>query len=83
MVRSAYREFETQITMAASVRPAKGDLIRRTVLDQVHEFTLAGILAQLPSVSPQLIKKVLSGMKDDGSVRLVGRGRGASWRVTP
>ena len=80
IVRSAYREFETQVT-AAPARPAKGDMIRRTLLEQTGSFTLAGISAQLPGVSPQLIKKVLGRMKAEGLVRLEGRGRGASWML--
>jgi Fic family protein len=80
IVRSAYREFETQVT-AAPARPAKGDMIRRTLLEQTGSFTLAGLSAQLPGVSPQLIKKVLGKMKAEGLVRLDGRGRGASWTL--
>jgi Fic family protein len=80
VVRSAYKELETQVTSAA-VRPAKGDMARRIVLEQDGEFTLADLSAQLPSASPQLIKKVLSELKGEGRVRLAGRGRGATWNV--
>ena len=80
VVRSAYRELETQVTSAA-VRPAKGDMVRRIVLEQDGGFTLADLSAQLPSASPQLIKKVLSELKGEGRVRLAGRGRGATWNV--
>ena len=62
---------------SASARPAKGDLVRRTVLAQVEEFTLADLSAQLPTASRQLIKKVLAGLKKGGKVRLAGRGRSA------
>ena len=51
------------------------------MLAQVEEFTLADLSAQLPSASPQLIKKVLAGLKKAGKVRLAGKGRGARWRV--
>ena len=80
IVRSAYQEFEAQVN-SASARPAKGDLVKRTVLDQVGEFTLGDLSAQMPSASPQLIKKVLNELKREGQVRLVGRGRGARWAV--
>ena len=80
VVRSAYKELETQVTSAA-VRPAKGDMVRRIVLEQAGEFTLADLSAQLPSASPQLIKKVLNELKGPGRVRLAGRGRGAKWNV--
>ena len=80
VVRSAYQEFETQVTMA-KVRPAKGEMVRRIVLEQAGEFTLADLSAQLPIASPQLIKRGLSELKGEGRVRLTGRGRGATWRV--
>ena len=51
------------------------------MLAQPDSFTLAEIAAELPGVSPQLIKKVLAGLRRDGKLRLMGRGRGAVWRV--
>jgi len=81
IVRSGYKDFESQVASTAS-RSAKSDLVRRIVLDQAGEFTLADLAAELPNASPQLIKKVLSELKDTGHIRLSGRGRGAKWRVT-
>jgi Fic family protein len=80
VLRSAYKEFERQI-QSIKARPAKSDLVRRTVLVQVEAFTLADMAVQLPAASPQLIKKVLAEMKRAGRVRLTGRGRGARWEV--
>jgi Fic family protein len=79
-LRGAYKEFEHQVE-SVEARPAKSDLVRQTVLGQVEPFTLADMAAQLPSASPQLIKKVLAEMKNAGRVRLTGRGRGARWEV--
>lgn len=56
-------------------------MVRRAVLEQAGDFTLADLSAQLPSASPQLIKKILSELKAQGLVRLNGRGRGATWNV--
>ena len=81
MIRSAYREFEHAVE-SASARPPKTDLVRKTILDQLEEFTLADLAAQLPSISTQLIKKVLTEMKLAKQVRLSGHGRGARWRRT-
>lgn len=79
-LRNAYKEFAHQVE-SAQARPAKSDLVRQTVLAQVEKFTLAGMAAQLPVASSQLIKKVLAEMKKDGKVRLAGRGRGARWEI--
>ena len=81
VLRSGYREFERNVESAAR-RPAKSELVRRTVLEQVGRFTLADLAQQLPAASPQLIKKVLAALKREGKIRLTGRGRGASWEVT-
>jgi hypothetical protein len=50
---------------------------RQNVLAQVEQFTLGDLAAQLPSASPQLIKKVLAELKKQDRIRLVGRGRAA------
>ena len=80
MLRRAYVEFELQMG-SVEARPAKSDLVRRAVLAQVEQFTLGDLAAQVPAASPQLIKKVLAGMKHQGTVRLLSRGRGARWEV--
>lgn len=78
IVRRAYNEFKRQVE-SIDARPAKSDLVRQTILAQVEQFTLSDLMTQVPSASPQLIKKVLSELKDEKKVRLTGRGRGARW----
>lgn len=80
IVRSAYQGLEEQVA-SAPVRRGKSELICRIVLGRPDAFSLAEIAAEIPSASPQLIKKVLGSMKRAGLVTLVGRGRGAEWRV--
>jgi len=80
VLRSGYREFERQVE-STGVRPAKSELVRRTVLEQLGRFTLADLVQQAPAASPQLIKKVLAELKHEGKIRLTGRGRGASWEL--
>ena len=82
VLRRAYQELEQKVE-SAEARPAKSELIRQTVLSQVEQFSLADLAAQVPSVSPQLIKKVLSELKKAGKLRLIGKGRGARWEVIP
>lgn len=80
VLRRAYDELDLQMG-SVEARPAKGDLVRQTILTQVEQFTLGDLVAQVPVASPQLIKKVLAEMKQQGKVRLLGRGRGARWEV--
>ena len=81
-LRRAYKEFERQME-STEARPAKSDLVRQTVLAQVEQFTLGDLVAQLPSASTQLIKKILAELKKQDKIRLVGRGRGARWEIIP
>lgn len=80
VLRRAYLEFSDKVESCAGL-PPKTELARRLILSQVGEFTLAEVLAQLPGVSVQLLKKVLAEMKAAGQLSLTGRGRGARWRV--
>lgn len=80
VLRRAYKELEHHVESIEG-RPAKSDLARQTVLAQVEQFTLGDLCAQLPSASPQLIKKVLGELKKQEKVRLIGRGRGARWEI--
>ena len=80
ILRQAYREFEEKIT-STEMHSAKSDSVRKLICSQVEQFTLAEISRQLPSVSSQLIKKILSELKAKGIVTLRGRGRGARWEV--
>jgi hypothetical protein len=81
VLRSGYREFERQIE-PTGVRPAKSELVRRTVFEQPGRFTMADLVQEASAASPQLIKKVLAELKHEGHVRLTGRGRGAAWELT-
>ncbi|MCC6681235.1 MAG: Fic family protein [Phycisphaeraceae bacterium] len=80
VLRRGYADFSHQVEGYAG-QPAKTELVRRTILAQVGEFTLADLQSQLPHVSVQLLKKVLAEMKTAGQIALSGRGRGARWNV--
>ena len=80
IIRRGYQEFERR--METTQAPVKTDIVRDAVMNQASPFTLADIAAQCPSVSPQMIKKVLAGLKQEGLVQLAGRGRAARWTVT-
>ena len=81
VLREGYRDFAQKVD-SASGRPTKSDLLRQAILDQVGPFTISKILIQVPTASPQLVKNVLLALKQEGAVKLTGRGRGALWQVT-
>jgi len=80
LLLQAYEAFETAVNAGDAHMP-KSDMIRQEILDHPDEFTLADMSTRLPSVSSQLIKKVLSDLKRESRVKLSGRGRSARWRV--
>ncbi|MFC1588605.1 Fic family protein [Planctomycetota bacterium] len=79
ILKRAYDEFARRIE--ESEGSGKSELVRQIITGQLEPFTLSELQSQCPSVSMQLIKKVLAGMKKAGKVRLNGRGRGASWEI--
>jgi Fic family protein len=81
IVRRAYTEFAEKVE-SATTRGAKSELARQAALAQVGPFTLGDLKAQVPSASPQLLKKVLAALKKEGSVKVVGHGRSARWEVS-
>ena len=78
IINRAYREFAEAVE-SREKGPGKTELAREVIAGMEGQFSLSEIRAQLPSVSEQLIKRVLQQMKADGRLRLVGRGRGARW----
>lgn len=79
VIRRGYEELARQVESAEDT--GKSELIRQAILRQPGAFTLADIQASCPSVSGQLIKKVLAQLKGEGKASLSGRGRGARWQI--
>jgi Fic family protein len=79
-VRLAYGEFEKRFE-SVKASGGKSELVRQTIARQTGPFSLSDIRSQCPSVSPQAIKKVLKKLREEGRVRLSGKGRGARWHL--
>lgn len=80
VLKQAYDELEDKVDKSVNGQ-AKSELVKQAVLSQLAQFSLQDIVRALPSVSEQLVKKVLAEMKEEGRVTLQGKGRGARWRV--
>jgi Fic family protein len=78
IISRAYREFAEAIESREG-GAGKTELVRQVIAGTEGQFSLSEIRAQLPSVSEQLVRRVLQQMKADGRLKLVGRGRGARW----
>jgi Fic family protein len=82
ILRQACKELAENMEMSQSATTGKGELVERTVLAQIGAFTLRDIQLQCPNVSSQMIKKILNDMKKNKILILVGRGRGARWKLS-
>ncbi len=81
ILRQAYKEMTDHIENSSHLISGKGEVVEAAVFKQLGSFSLREIQQQCPHVSAQMIKKVLNDLKKDKKVILVGRGRGALWKV--
>lgn len=78
----AYDEMETNISdlQWQGVRAPKSQLIKTAIERAEPAFSIADICVQIPTVSRELVKKVVQQLRAEGSLEPVGKGRGAQWR---
>jgi Fic family protein len=81
ITKEAYGELSERVSIQDDYMGGKSELIRQKALSQIGPFTLSDLKAEVKSVSSQLIKKILSQLKDEGHLELQGKGRGAFWKV--
>jgi Fic family protein len=77
----AYREFEERVGTITTSRGAKSAHIRRVIDRKVGPFAISDVEAECPGISRDMIRVVLRRLRDQGVLRLEGRGRGAKWVV--
>ncbi len=76
---SAYQAFMAR-TEEERGRGQKSERVRRFVLEQAPtSFSIADIQKAVSGVSPQTVRLVLNGLRDEGLLS-VGKGRGARWK---
>ncbi|OED42073.1 hypothetical protein ACH42_12630 [Endozoicomonas sp. (ex Bugula neritina AB1)] len=78
----AYEELEVRVEalQGQSSRAPKSQLITVAIKERNEPFSVADICLQIPTVSRELVKKVIQGLREQGSLRPVGKGRGAQWK---
>jgi len=80
ILKSAYREFEQRLGQVAEPRGAKTEIVQNTVARIAGEFSLADLERSCPTVSRDMIRRVLRDLQKAGHVECLGRGPGARWR---
>ncbi len=78
----AYTEYEQSLKMMEAPRGAKTSIIQEKVRNLNGEFMLTELETLCPSVSRDMIRKVLKDLKKEGKVECIGRGPNARWKVS-
>jgi Fic family protein len=79
ILKTAYREMAERME-SPETRGAKTGMIENWIKKRRSDFTLSEIQQALPSVSRDMIRKVLKDMSRDNRIQSYGHGRSAVWR---
>jgi Fic family protein len=82
MLAKAYRDFELRVEAVSEGRGAKTELVLDTLGRLTGEFTARDIRDRCPTVSIDLVRRVLRLEQNAGRVKCMGRGPDAKWRRT-
>lgn len=77
----AYGEFRERAGRLMTARGSKTALIEAAVERRVRPFAISELEDDCPGVSRDMIRHVLRRLRDEGRVKVSGRGRGARWEV--
>jgi len=80
VLKNAYREFEERAGQVKSPRGAKTALVETAIAAFPGNFTLTNLERACPSVSRDMIRRVLRDLQRAKQVVCLGRGPGARWR---
>lgn len=81
IVLAAYKEFETRVGNLTSSRGAKSSLVLDIIYNAVSDFSLSDLKEKCPSVSVDMIRKILYDEKKSGRLQRIGFGRDSKWRT--
>ncbi len=82
ILKSAYKEFEQRISALKYPRGEKTNLILEAIQNASEKFSVADIQAKCPSISVDMIRKVLFDLRQNSYVKCLGRGKHAKWSRT-
>lgn len=79
MLIAACKEFEERVGTIRTGKGAKSDVVEEAVARHIGAFSISDIEVESPGVSRDWVRLVLRRLRDEGRIRLVGKGRGAKW----
>ena len=75
----AYTEFEARVGTVTTGYGSKTEQIKLTIDRRTGPFAISDIERECPGISRDMIRHVLRQMRDEGTLRSTGVGRGAKW----
>jgi Fic family protein len=79
MLTAAYKEFEERVGTITNARGAKREMVENAILRLPHRFRLSDIQRACPTVSYPTVKRALSDLAKEKTIRCLGKGRDAEW----
>lgn len=80
IIKEAYKEFEERAGQIKEPKGAKTELIEAAICSLKSGFTVSDLEKSCPTVSRDMIRRVLHDLKKIKKVECLGRGPGATWR---
>ncbi|MBI4728394.1 MAG: Fic family protein [Acidobacteria bacterium] len=80
VLKEAYREFEDRLGQIKTPRGEKSEVVVNAINRAEGDFSVADLQQECPGVSVDMIRHVLKGLRREGRVECLRRGRGALWR---
>jgi len=77
---SAYREFERRVGLVTTFKGAKTVMVLEAIRNIQREFSIGDLQERCPTVSIDLIRRILYQERKAGHLKCLGRGRDAKWR---
>jgi Fic family protein len=78
-IKIAYDRLADKFDMSEKFSGGKNQIIKAAIRSMPTKFKLGDLINTCPSVSRDLIQKVLKELKSQGVIELQGKGRGAVW----
>ncbi len=82
IIKMAYREFEQRLGQLQSPKGEKTSLILHAIDSALGTFSVAELQNNCPSVSVDMIRRVLKKYRAKDQVECLGRGQSARWQKT-
>ncbi|UCH96991.1 MAG: Fic family protein [Candidatus Aminicenantes bacterium] len=82
IMKTAYREFEDRAESLAAPRGAKTEMVLAAIASFYDFFTVSDLKRKCPTVSVDMIRKILKDLNKQGKLRCSGRGPKAQWEKT-